>query len=145
MFNFDMDQVEATSSVIPAGKYLAQVEKVELKDSKNGGQYISAQFTITDENQNGRKFFEMYNVFNQSEKTVQIALGQIKSLILASGANLTKFTSPEQLIGLECLVSLKVQSDEYGDKNKITSYSKPQISHGESAELPKGPDGKPIF
>lgn len=146
MFNFDLDQVQEQSyGAIPAGKYLAQVEKVELKDSKSGGQYLNVMFNIIDEEQNGRKFFEIYNIANANPETVKIALGQIKSLVIASGANIQKFTSPDQLIGLECVVGLKVVSDEYGEKNKITNYSSTAKTFGAGSEIPKGTDGKPIF
>ena len=148
MFDFDLTEVEAASGgVIPKGKYLSQVEKVELKDSKSGGQYLNVQFNVTDEQQNGRKFFELYNINNKSEEAVKIALGQIKALVVASGANLNKFTDPQQLVGLECLISLKVQTDdEYGDKNKITSYSALKTDATPfQQEIPKGTDGKPVF
>lgn len=144
MFDFNLDEVQEQSSVIPAGKYLAQVESVELKDSKSGGKYISAQFNVTDENQNGRKFWHLFNIANSNEMAVQIGLGQIKSLVVASGASLSRFTSPEQLIGLECAVNLGVKSDEYGDKNVAKSFTKPTELPADS-ELPKDANGNPIF
>ena len=110
---------------------------------------IKVQFNIVGEQQNGRKLFEQYNIANKNEEAVKIGLGQIKSLILAAGANISKFTSPDQLIGLECLVNVKVYEDDYGEKNSITSYKKlggnnPGTGTQES-ELPKAADGQPIF
>jgi len=147
MFDFNLEEIEASNGgVVPKGTYLVQVEKAELADTKSGGQMIKVQFNITGEQQNGRKLFEQYNIANANPQAVQIGLGQIKSLVVASGANLSKFTSPDQLVGLECLVNVKEYTDDYGEKNSITAYKK--LDNGapkQAAELPKGPDGKPIF
>lgn len=153
MFDFNLDEVEASGGgVVPKGTYLVQVEKTELVDTKSGGQMIKAMFNIVGEQQNGRKIFENYNIGHENPDVVKIGLGQIKSLVLASGASLSKFTSPDQLIGLECLVNVKVvESEDYGDSNAITTYKKlggntpTQPAANKDDELPKGEDGKPIF
>lgn len=148
MFDFNLDEVEAQSNLVPKGVYLVQVEKAELADTKSGGQMIKVQFNITGEQQNGRKLFEQYNIANENPIAVQIGLGQIKSLVVASGANLSKFQSPQQLIGLECLVNVKEYEDDYGAKNAITNYKKLESVPGTGVsvdELPKAADGKPIF
>lgn len=154
MFEFNLDEVEAsTGGVVPKGTYLVQVEKSELADTKSGGKMIKVQFNIVGENQNGRKLFEQYNIANDNPQAVQIGLGQIKSLIMAAGANISMFKTPDQLIGLECLVNVKVYEDEYGEKNAITTYKKlnnsvPQNEVGglgHSNGVPHGADGKPVF
>ena len=160
MFDFNLDEVEASNSVVPQGTYLVQVEKTELVDTKSGGQMIKAQFNIVGEEQNGRKIFENFNIANDNPEAVKIGLGQVKSLVLASGANLSKFTSPDQLVGLECLVTVKVKSsEEYGDSNSITSYKKlggntptlagkTPVANGAiipNSDLPLAADGQPIF
>lgn len=156
MFDFNLDDYEESNGgVVPKGTYLVQVEKSELADTKSGGQMIKVQFNIVGEQQNGRKLFEQYNIANKNPEAVKIGLGKIKSLILASGANMSKFTSPDQLIGLECLVNVKTYEDEYGEKNGITNYKKlggnnsktpnEQGGVGETNGVPNGADGKPIF
>lgn len=142
-FSFDLNQVEDVSGgVIPAGSYRAQVEKAELKTNKAGnGQYIECQFTVTDEKQNGRKFWDMFNINHPNQDAVKIGLGRIKSLITSSGGQAGMFTSPGQLVGLECVVTLKVTTDEYGEKNRITNFK------NLPADLPQGYDvgGNPPF
>lgn len=158
MFDFNMDEYEANNGgPVPKGTYLVQVEKSELEDTKKGGQMIKVQFNIVGEQQNGRKLFEQYNIVNDNPEAVKIGLGKIKSLIQASGANVARFTSPDQLIGLECLVNVKTYEDDYGEKNAITTYKKlggnaptqnapnAQGGVGETNGVPNGPDGKPIF
>ena len=150
MFEFNLDEVEASNGgPVPAGTYLVQVEESELGETKKGGQMIKVMFNIVGEQQNGRKLFEQYNIVNDNPKAVEIGLGQIKSLVLASGASISMFKTPEQLIGLECLVKIKVYEDDYGEKNSITSYKKLGGTETRTApkqeDLPKGDDGKPIF
>lgn len=166
MFDFNLDEVEAsTGGSVPKGTYLVQVEKSELAETKNGGQMIKIQFDIVGEQQNGRKLFEQYNIVNANPEAVKIGLGQIKTLVLASGASLSKFTSPEQLVGLECLVNVKQYEDEYGEQNSITSYKKlvatqPAVIHTaattqqmveqpgqatQAAQGAQGANGQPVF
>lgn len=154
MFDFNLDDYEASSGgPVPKGTYLVQVEKAELVDTKSGGKMIKVQFNIVDENQNGRKLFEQYNIANENPQAVQIGLGKIKALVLAAGANIAKFTSPDQLIGLECLVNVKTYEDDYGEKNSITTYKKVSGNLpaneaggvGRTNGVPHGKDGKPVF
>lgn len=123
-FSFDLNNVSSVSSgVIPAGTYRVQVESSELKDTKAGtGKYIECQFVVVDENQNGRKFWELFNIINPNQKAVDIGLSRIKQLIEASGGEPGLFNSEEVLIGLECLVTLKVVVDSYGEKNKVVAF-----------------------
>lgn len=156
MFEFNLDEVEANNGgPVPKGTYLVQVEKAELADTKSGGKMIKVQFNIVGEQQNGRKLFEQYNIANQNPEAVKIGLGQIKSLVLAAGASISMFKTPDQLIGLECLVNVKTYEDDYGEKNAITSYKKmggnspaPQNEVGgvgHTDGVPHGTNGKPIF
>ena len=151
MFEFNLDEVEESrGGVVPAGSYLAQVEESEFVDTKSGGKMIKVMFNIVGEQQNGRKLFEQYNVVNKNPEAAKIGLGQIKSLVLASGASISMFKTPEQLIGLECVVKVKVyESEGYGEQNSITSYKKlggeSPVNKTAGQELPKGSDGKPIF
>lgn len=149
-FEFNLGEVEEFSGgVIPAGQYLATVEEAELKETKDGnGLYINCQFTVVDENHNGRKFWDTFNIKNANEKAVQIGLGRIKSLIVAAGGEPGLFNDEQALVGLETLVKLKAYTDDYGEKNEVVNYSPaPNVAPGEptTGEIPKGADGKPVF
>jgi len=124
-FNFDLNEVEEFSGgVIPPGTYRATLEEAELKETKDGeGKYIQATFVVTDENQTGRKFWEMFNIQNKNEKAVQIGLGRIKSLIVAAGGSPGLFNDEQALVGLECMVKLTVKTDEHGEKNRVVGFS----------------------
>lgn len=124
-FNFDLNEVEEFSGgVIPAGTYPVTLEQAEVKETKDGsGLFIQAMFTVTGENQTGRKFWEMFNIKNTNEKAVQIGLGRIKSLIVAAGGSPGLFNDEQALVGLECMAKLTVKSDEYGEKNRVVGFS----------------------
>ena len=49
--------------LLPEGKYIALISKVELKDTKAGnGQYLNVQFTIVDGQLKGKIFFDKINI-----------------------------------------------------------------------------------
>ncbi len=113
---------------IPAGQYVMQAIKTELKDSKNGGKYVSAQFEVLGHDHVGRKVFENFNIMNTNPQTVEIALKAIKQWVMACG-----FTGDERLTmallreleGKEFVGQVSVEPDrtgQYGDKNRIKRY-----------------------
>lgn len=151
-FNMDIDLntvEEVSGGAIPAGEYPAQIEEAELKDTKDGtGKYIRTQWSITGEKLQNRKFWFNFNIVNKNEQAVRIGLGQLKSMILASGATTTKVTDASQIVGLECLVKLKVVTDSYGESNEVTAFKKLSgdvLPAGATSEIPLGADGKPVF
>ncbi len=159
-FEFDMDDVEEVQGgPIPAGLYRAQVEEASKEKTNDGkGLYIKVQFNVTDDVQTGRKFWEMYNVKNGGEnakKVVNIGKGHLKALFNACGANIKIFNDPSAMVGLECLVKLRVKSEEgYEDKNVISSYKPlPDEVPGtgqegvpeKAGEVPLDADGNPVF
>lgn len=150
-FNMDIDLntvEEVSGGAIPAGEYPAQIEEAELKDTKDGtGKYIRTQWSITGDKLQNRKFWFNFNIVNKNDQAVRIGLGQLKSMILASGATTTKVTDASQIVGLECLVKLKVTTDSYGESNEVTAFKKlsgDTLPSG-TTEIPLGADGKPIF
>jgi Protein of unknown function (DUF669) len=110
---------------LPPGQYSVQVEKAEMKTTKAGnGEYINCQFTILDGAGVGRKIFHTFNTKNPNEKAVQIGLGQLKSFMTCAGKkDPNSLKSVEDLLGLSALATVKIEkSEDYGDKNKITSF-----------------------
>lgn len=149
--NLDLENVQASTGfdVMPAGTYSVQVTESDLAETKDGsGAYIKVTLTVIEGEFAKRKLFHNFNIKNKNEQAVQIGLSEIKALILASGATTTKISSPEQLLGLECNVKIKiVKEDGYEDKNRIVSFKKPQEGSVATAgtEVPKDANGKPIF
>lgn len=124
-FNFDLDQFEASNyGAMPKGKYQAQVDEAKVEITKAGGQMIAVRFNITGETYNGAKVFRRFNVAHTNPEVVKIGVGQIKSLIQASGANVARFTSPEQLLGLECMINVGVEEYDGEEQNVVKGFSK---------------------
>lgn len=116
---------------LPAGWYSTCITKLEFKASKSGGEYLSAEFTVVGEEYAKRKVFTMFNLVNKNPKAVEIALKQIKSLLIETGCDETQLNSvnKEQLVQLlmnkSVGVKLKIEVDpsgQYGDKNVIVAY-----------------------
>lgn len=127
-FGVELGDVEESKdfSAMPAGDYPMQAIEFEVKQTKDKmGDYISAQFEVVGGNYNGRKVFENYNVKNASAKAVQIALSNLKSLVVACGG-----TGQERLTlsllngfrGTEFTAKLGIEKDDRGEKNRIKAY-----------------------
>ncbi|MHA1166599.1 MAG: DUF669 domain-containing protein [Candidatus Hodarchaeales archaeon] len=152
MFDFNLDDIEDVSfDLLPKGTYPVQVESAEVKDTKDGeGKYISLELTILGEKNEGRKLFDIINVVNKSEKAEKIGKSNLKKLILASGADIQTFTDADQLIGLECLAVVSVQSSkEYDDRNVIKKYvadtSDAEAEEEPTQHTPEGADSGEVF
>lgn len=134
----DLTETKVDSNVLPAGKYVASVTNAEVKDTKDGsGQYINAEFSIIDEDFKGRKVFQMFNIKNRNEQAVTIGMSQLKSLMLAAGASSFALNTVSELCGLCCQITLKVEEDSYGKKNKITSFK--AVEHKEETTSSNAP------
>ena len=77
---------------------------------------------------NGRVVFDMFNLYNKSEKARNIALSNLKRMMLASGkaeADL-KFETPTAALAAvltcRCNLGVKVVVDSYGEKSVVAAY-----------------------
>lgn len=85
---FDATQVEPTQpfTVIPAGKYKAQVVASEIRATNNGaGQYLWFELDILDGEHAGRKLFERLNLWNDNATAVEIAQRTLSAMCHATG------------------------------------------------------------
>jgi hypothetical protein len=121
MWNFQYDK--EPSNLIPAGIYNVIVDKVEVTQSRAGNDMIKLGFKIIDGPYRGRMVFMNY-MMSGNEKAVEIARGQLKSLLKCAGKPLD-IGGPEGFLDAMVTASIKIKEDkEYGDKNVI-SYFKP--------------------
>lgn len=122
----DLSKVQAQSfDLLPNGSYVAVVTKFSTKSSKTGGEYYEVEFTISSENGKGRKIWDNFTTKNQNPKAVQVGLGKLKTLCLASGipeALLVNF-KPEMLSGRSALVTTEIKKQVgYADKVTVKKY-----------------------
>lgn len=106
---------------LPKGAYNVSLYDCALKESKSGGEYINMQFRVIDGQFEGRVIFDMITTKNASAKAVEIGMQRLKDFANATGL-------PDQfdlgdMHGKKLNVYVKIeQSEQYGDKNKVTSY-----------------------
>jgi len=130
MFNLNELPEEEGFSPLPRGEYPAFVDKLEWKTSKAGAEYLSLGFKVFGENYANRIVFTMFNLFHPKEQVRNIALGQIRTLLVASGFAKDKlnFNTKEDLakavLECRCKIKVSVKEDEYGKKNEVKGYSK---------------------
>lgn len=133
---------ETMSKVVPEGQYNAFVDSSELKTSKDGtSQYFNVKWKILDESAKNRTVFATYTFqSSKSEKAAQIGTETLKKLYDFNNKTSFQIKSPNDLLGLQALLTVKIKEDlEYGEKNHISSYgrSKVKTTHqGKSSSIP---------
>jgi hypothetical protein len=134
VWNFESDK-ESSFSPIPAGVYNLVVTHVEMKTTKKNDQRLNMTFTVTDGEFVGRKIFEGF-MLSGNEKAVQIARGQLKSLLKVAGKPF-EIKGPEEFMGIEVSASVKIQpsKDGYDERNNISTFKPKQASEA-SAQVP---------
>ncbi|HRV28833.1 MAG TPA: DUF669 domain-containing protein [Spirochaetia bacterium] len=114
---------EQEYDLVPEGVYNADIEKAELKDTKNGtGQYINLQLKIIGPTSAGRVVFAMINIKNANPKAEEIGLRQLKELRTACGIATLRDT--DELIGRTVKIKVKInpEKDGYKASNSVASY-----------------------
>jgi hypothetical protein len=127
---------EQEYSLIPDGQYNADIEKAELRQTKDGtGQYINLQMKILGPTQGGRVVFGTINIQNKSEKAEEIGLRQLKEVKAACG--LAALRDTDELVGRQIKVKIKTQpeKDGYPARNTVAGYS--SVS-GNTMPMPAG-------
>lgn len=108
--------------VLPAGDYEAVIVGSEIKPTTKGdGRYIKFELQIINGEFQNRKLWDNLNIWNPSEKAVQIAKGTLSAICRAVNVPTPKDTS--ELHNKPLRVSVKVESStDYGKQNKIADY-----------------------
>jgi hypothetical protein len=142
MFNFTDTE---TSTLMPKGDYQAFVSSATWKESKAGDEYLEAVFTTVEK----RNVFHSFNLLHKSDMPRNIAMVELKRLLLAAGFDneALKFDSKEKLVEAvltcRCVIGVDVKESEgYAPRNVVKSFKKIQE---DSAEVPLDDNGKPIF
>lgn len=126
LWNFTDDKESTGFGVIPKGVYNASITEAKMKDTQKGDQRLNLTFTIQGGDYHGRKIFEGYNM-SGSEKAVQIGRGQLKAILKAGGKGF-EISGPEDFLGIELAISVKVipEKDGYAEKNGVQGF-KPAV------------------
>lgn len=112
-------------SVVPAGKYNAQIVKTDIVDTKaKTGKLLKAQFKIIDGKFKGRIIFGQYNIQNPNQQAVDISMRQIKTMCDAIGIEGFGDTNDLHNKPMNIKVSVKPAQGQYGESNDIQYYDK---------------------
>ncbi len=134
------------NSPVPSGVYPVLIERVSKDTSKNGTQYLSVMYRITDGEYKKRCLFDRFFVWSPNNK---VAKERLRGLLKAAGLtyNVTSFML-EDLLQREfmCTVKLQTKKAEYAayegeTENVINGYK--AISGGKKASAPKAPTPAP--
>jgi hypothetical protein len=122
-FNVEASEKMGDFSVIPADKYIAQIIKSEVKETKAGdGHYLALQFQVIEGEYNGRIVFERLNIQNKNPQTVEIAQKTLATIGEICG--LKTIDDSEQLhnVPMEIRVIVKPAEAQYSEQNEIKGY-----------------------
>lgn len=134
--NIDFTQMEApqerSRGVLAEGWYTARIEKSEPKENsaKTGG-YLEMTFDMMDPGVQGRKVFEIYNVWNPNPMAQKIAMEDLKRISMATGVMRIQSVNAQEFIGIPLKIRLEIEkgtpkpdgSGNYPDKNRIAQYA----------------------
>jgi len=138
-FDIDVESMEIEErsyGVIPAGEYLMQLDKSEMKNTKAGGLMLAATFRIIDGDYENRLIFENFNL-KGSEQAVKIGTENLGRLCKAVGAPTIRY--PEAYTHKPFIGKVRVQQSkdpQYPDpQNRVVEYY--PLDHAQAPEPPK--------
>lgn len=116
---------------IPKGRYLATLDRVGEKSTKDGtGTYIDCVFKVTEGKFARRLIFHKFHIKNKSAQCQEIGTEQLNKFLKCAGeyngfdgigfdsSALGKYTNEVQIN-----VDIEAGNNGYADRNKITSFS----------------------
>ena len=97
----------------PAGEYLCEMIKSEMKDTKSGtGQYLAVQFKILEGKNKGSIVFNNYNLVNDNETAVRIAVKGMDKLCAAVGKKRKDIADSSQLHSIPFFIKLELRPED---------------------------------
>lgn len=120
--NLDNVKPQEAFEALPSGSYKAMITESEVKKTKgNDGEFLSLKIEIVDGEFKNRKLFDNLNLWNKSEKAVEIATRSLKSIEVAVGLT-EKLKRSEQLHNKPMVIVVGQEQYNGETKNKIKGY-----------------------
>lgn len=121
MFEIDLSAVKVQEKgdykPVPVGEYELYLTDAEIKDSKAGNKYISAEFTIASGEHEKRKVFENFTLAHE------VGLQRLKQMALGMGITDFKKFTPQACIGKKVKAYINIKTEEgYDPKNAIKYF-----------------------
>lgn len=117
--NFDQD-FEQKAPVLNDGVYQMYIHSADYKKSKKDDtEFLNVLFRT----ELGASAYNIYNIFNKSDTARNIAMGNVKTILLAQGYNKEELKSLDKFKLLEMLemgrdLNVKLSSEEYNGNSK---------------------------
>jgi Protein of unknown function (DUF669) len=119
---FDTDTEEGSRTLIPAGKYKAQITDAIVAPLKTGrGTGVKLTWSISEGDHEKRLLFQQLNIQHDSETAQRIGRGQFKDICSSCGIT-GQVTDLGVLLFKECLLTVVITTDpngKYQDKNEV--------------------------
>jgi hypothetical protein len=121
---FDVDNEEGTPplSLLPKGKYKAEITDATVGRTKNGkGQAVSLTWTITEGEYENRLLFQHILIQHESEEAQKLGRMKFKDVCTACGIT-GVVTDLDPLCYKPCVITVVVRKDkegQYEDKNEV--------------------------
>lgn len=131
-FGFTTEEAQAAQNdsyaALPSGNYIAQVERSEVKNTKDGtGSYLSLGFKVIDGDYAGRVLFGNITLTNKNSQAQEIGRKQLIKLSTACG--LGHLQDSEQLHGIPVMIRVSDSRVYEGEKqNDIKDYKPVQAT-----------------
>lgn len=116
---------------VPKGKYRLLIEQAEERENgKRNGCYLWLQLAIAEGPYKSRKLWQMMTTAHQeSEKAVEIGLGQISAMARAIGK--MTWNHESELVGRIGEAYVGIENDQKGEpKNKVSGWVVPKEAQG---------------
>lgn len=126
-FSVDLGAVPE-NDLLPAGDYAIQCVSVELKTTKDGyGKFIAAQFEVLTGDRKGKRIFQNFNIKNNNQQAVDIALRSIKQWVRACGGTGTEQLTMKLLNSMQgkeifAAIGASKPKDGYEPQNVINKF-----------------------
>ena len=123
-FKIDWNKVEEIDfEPLPAGRYAAKVTKSEIVQTKKGDHMVKLVLSVLGANKGKNVFAQHMLTCKASPNAAKYGRAKIKSLAKYCELDFDKLDSTSELHDIPVGIKIKLTtSDDYGDKNEITSY-----------------------
>lgn len=126
-WNTEEYQQGRSFDVMPKGRYLTRIDKIEKKDTKSkDGYYFEVELSVEKGDQKGRKAWARLNVSNKSEVAQRIGREQFNSLCVAAGFKVGEVRDTKSLHAKRVVALIDVEKDNRGEtRNAVTGFIAP--------------------
>lgn len=98
-------------SPIPDGKYNVVIARIDVKESKSGGHYLSVGYQVMDGDFKGRVIFDNVNVAHSNPDVVRIGMERLATIAWATGHTGDSIDDTDDLVNKKQF-SIAVKNEE---------------------------------